>query len=139
MYILGHLALGYFFSKPLKYFGYKINYLYIAFFSLLPDIDFLIPSITHRGPTHSITAILVMMIASLIIRKLLPYFFAFSSHILVGDLLTANGVKLLWPISRKDYVIHTIFITGQNQMFVEVILFLLAILVFFITKDYKQT
>ena len=138
MYLLGHLALGYFFSKPFQYLGYKINYFHLAIFSLLPDIDFLIPYVTHRGPTHSLSAILVLFAITIFIPKLLPYLAAFISHILVGDLITANGVRLFWPFSRAYYFIQTL-VTYENQMTVEFVLFLLAFILFVSLKEWKNT
>lgn len=60
MYFLGHMALGYFAALlTRKTTGTQYSILPVWFFSMLPDIDLLLPFMSHRGATHSLAAILV--------------------------------------------------------------------------------
>jgi len=60
MYVLGHMALGYFAALlTRKTTGTQYSILPVWFFSMLPDIDLLLPFMSHRGATHSLAAILV--------------------------------------------------------------------------------
>jgi len=136
--MLGHLALGYISSKALqRYLKYDINILYLAIFSLLPDIDFLFQNIKHRGPTHSLSAILLLFVMAIISSRLIPYLIAFCSHI-IGDLITSQGVQLLWPIYKNNYKIPIPFLYGWNQLLIEFTLFILAMLLIYYFKDYKN-
>ena len=136
---MGHLSLGYFSYKLIqKHIKYDVNFLFLAIFSVLPDIDFLIPFVRHRGSTHSLSAILLLMLLNIIFTRLVPYVFAYSSHILIGDLFTAHGVRLLWPLSKEFFVISIPFLYGWNQLLLEFITFLVAILLIYITKDFKR-
>jgi membrane-bound metal-dependent hydrolase YbcI (DUF457 family) len=55
----------------------------------------------HRGPTHSIITISVLMIPFFVVyrKKAIPYYAALLSHILIGDFFT-GGVQLFWPLSK---------------------------------------
>lgn len=69
MYALGHLAIGYFAASSIeKIKGNLQKILIVWFFSLLHDIDILLPFTSHRGATHSLVAISILMIASLFRR-----------------------------------------------------------------------
>ncbi|MFC1803162.1 metal-dependent hydrolase [Thermoproteota archaeon] len=131
----------------MAYFTYKLlqkfikndaNFLFLAIFSMLPDVDFLIPFLRHRGSTHSLSAILFLLFFTIFFTRLVPYLAAFSSHILIGDLFTAYGVRLFWPLSKEFYVIPISFLGGWNQLLIEFTLFFFSILLFFYTQDYKR-
>jgi membrane-bound metal-dependent hydrolase YbcI (DUF457 family) len=104
-----------------------------SLFSLLPDIDHpesmigrLFPSLSkniqrkygHRTVTHSLFAIMIMsviLLPLLLVPKILQWgwsfwssmysagLLAFSSHIFL-DLFNKSGVRLLAPISQKEYI-----------------------------------
>ena len=138
LYLLGHLALGYFFSKALqRRLRYDYNLLVLGAFSLLPDIDFYLQNVKHRGPTHSLAAILLLLILTLAYTKLAPYLIAYGSHIF-GDVITSQGTQLLWPIEDRFYRVQVPFLYGETQLLVEFVLFLLAIILIIYFKDYNN-
>ena len=123
MYLLGHLALGYFaasFTGKTTETKYRITQVW--FFSMLPDIDILLPFIEHRGATHSIAAILVLTVMSLVRRQLLPYVASYASHILLGDLIS-GGVQLLWPLTNTVFAINLLTQPSLLELIVEIVLF----------------
>jgi len=134
MYILGHMALGYFSAKIIKNItGYNFNIFIVWFLSVLPDIDLIIPSLLHRGPTHSLTIILLVFIITYLAKiKLMPYVAAFGSHSLIGDLLTSNvgewgiGVQLFWPFTAEKFSLPLEMSLNQ-QLNIEQILFIIMI------------
>ena len=74
--------------------------------SVLADIDLLIPGLEHRGPTHSIILLTLLLIPALIRyrKKAIPYYVALIQHPLIGDFLTGGqGIQLLWPITMDSY------------------------------------
>ena len=99
MFPLAHFALAFFMAEIAKIFTKnEYNLLWVWFVSLLPDIDFLIPFITHRGPTHSVTVYMFITIVILIVfRKGFAYLGAWGSH-LIGDYFTDYGCQLFWPV-----------------------------------------
>jgi membrane-bound metal-dependent hydrolase YbcI (DUF457 family) len=77
MFAIGHFALGYLFGKGTgKLAHVKINLPLLLAASVLPDIDLILRFLTHRGPTHSLLAITVLMIPLFILyrKKALPYY-----------------------------------------------------------------
>jgi len=98
MYRLGHVGLGLAASSlvdpsatPLVLLG-----------AVLPDYD-LRYGIPHRGPTHSIFLVALLAIAAMADPGLwfLKYLaLGVATHI-IGDLITGNGVSLLWPINNR--------------------------------------
>jgi len=134
MYILGHMALGYFSAKVVKKItGYNYNIFLVWFLSLLPDIDIIIPNLLHRGPTHSLTIILIVFIITYLVKiSLMPYVAALGSHSLIGDLLTSNvgewgmGVQILWPFTTEAYILP-LTMSFNNQIIIEQILFTIMI------------
>ena len=123
MYFLGHFALGYFAaSSTRKITGIRFRLLPLWFFSMLPDIDVLLPFMSHRGPTHSLAAILIMIAVSLVWRALLPYAASYASHILVGDLITGKS-PLLWPLTGAVFGVPLFHQPSYLETAVEVILF----------------
>jgi len=122
MYFLGHLALGYFAASLIgKATGIQYRLLPIWFFSMLPDVDLLLPFMSHRGATHSLAAMLALAAVSLFRRELLPYAASYASHILVGDLVT-GGSPLLWPLTDAVFGI-LLLQSSLLEIAVEVMLF----------------
>lgn len=102
--------------------------------SVISDIDFLIPLIEHRGPTHSII-VAIMIFAPILAtyrRKAVPYLAAFIHHPLLGDYMTARGVQLFWPITMGYYGIA---IEDRLEIYLEWLLFATLIIVMLKAKD----
>ena len=54
MYLVGHVALGYLLGKAVsKLWKVDVNIPLLSIASVIVDVDILIPSLKHRGPTHS--------------------------------------------------------------------------------------
>lgn len=123
MYIPGHLALGYFAASLTGKVSYtRKRLLTVWFFSILPDVDLLLPFVRHRGATHSLVAILILVALSLYRRDMFPYTAAYASHILVGDFVT-GGSLLLWPLTDAVIgmnLLHQLSLLGIS---VEIVLF----------------
>lgn len=141
MYILGHIGLGYIAFKLInrnKDYDVSIALLY----SLLPDIDILLPYIEHRGPTHSLLFPTFILIIYLILD---PSKFSYSipiyTHIfadIIAQPITYGYMKLLWPINNKIYQINPIVIMRTNQeAYLEIFIFIISAILF-IKSDYKQ-
>jgi membrane-bound metal-dependent hydrolase YbcI (DUF457 family) len=129
MFAIGHFAIGYLFGKGTsKLVHVKINLPLLLAASVLPDIDLLFRFVTHRGLTHSIITITILMIPFFILyrKKALPYFAVLLSHILVGDFFT-GGVELLWPISHSTFGVLNFEVTSLTIAATELVLFLVTI------------
>jgi inner membrane protein len=76
---------------------------------MLPDVDLLIGG--HRGPSHSLTAALLVGVAVLIVsrekRLALASAVAYASHVLLdwlgSDTSSPIGIMALWPFTRDYY------------------------------------
>jgi membrane-bound metal-dependent hydrolase YbcI (DUF457 family) len=127
MYIPGHLALGYFAASLTgKPTGKRHRLLYVWFFSMLPDVDLLLPFMGHRGATHSLAAAMALASLTLYRRDFLPYAAAYASHILVGDLIT-GGSPLLWPLTNTIIGIELLRQPSLTEIGVEILLFMAMI------------
>ena len=94
------------------------------FISIAPDFDLLIPFLDHRTATHSILIGLIVFLPFLIKNKKgLPYYAAFVSHPLIGDMFTSYGVQLLWPLQTWFVAPPPFYITSSMQPFVEIPMF----------------
>ena len=142
MYASGHIALGYVTGKIIsKATKQSQNIPILWTLSLLPDIDFLIPGLQHRGPTHSIILAILLFTPLFIIRprKTAPYFAALATHSLIGDYITDGGVKLLWPISSEWVKLdRTIPLGSVPETYIELALFAALILTLIISRDLKK-
>jgi membrane-bound metal-dependent hydrolase YbcI (DUF457 family) len=142
MFAVGHISTAYLLTRGLKRGIFQsMNIPLIWAFSLLPDIDLLIPGVRHMGPTHSITFAIAVLIILILYkgREGLPYFLAYASHTILGDLITNRGVRFLWPLTQRAYQVPLPFL--RNPAFnvnLELTLFGLFILVFILTKDYSE-
>ena len=142
MLAVGHISVAYLLTRGLKRIGWPSMSIPLVWaFSLLPDLDLLIPGLRHMGPTHSIT-FAIAVLTSLILykgREATPYFLAYASHTILGDLITNRGVQFLWPLTQRAYQITLPF--SRNPAFstnLELTLFGLFILAYIITKDYAS-
>ncbi len=122
----------------------KLNIPILLVLSILPDIDILYDyatnSMIHRGPTHSVIIAFFAFIPIIILyrKKAVPYFLALISHPLIGDYFVGGKVQLLWPFSTKEFgfgYINSIF--DPRNILLEVILFIVATLILYKSKDWK--
>jgi membrane-bound metal-dependent hydrolase YbcI (DUF457 family) len=128
MFAIGHFAIGYLFGKGAsKLVHVKVNLPLLLAASVLPDIDLLLRLFTHRGPTHSIITITILMIPLFAIyrKKVIPYFAALLSHVLVGDFF-AGGIELLWPLSHSTIGVLNFEVTSLTISVTELVLFLVT-------------
>lgn len=124
MYPPGHLALGYFSGVLYKRVtGKNFNLGVIWVFSLLPDLDLVVPGLVHRGPSHSVVVALLFFY-----RGSLPYLVSLLSHSLIGDYFTAFGCQLFWPFAsswfRYEYALCS---SGGVLFYVEGFLFVVMV------------
>ena len=140
MYPLGHLALGYFAGKiTSKITKNETNILLLWIFSMLPDIDILIPGLVHRGPTHSIIVATAIFTPIMIYyKKGTSYYASLLSHSLIGDYITAYGCQLLWPINQTWYKYENALTCTTQMIPLEILLFTIMIGHILIEK-YKTT
>ena len=104
--------------------------------SVLPDLDLALPFLMHRGPTHSLITITVLMIPFFIAyrKQAIPYYAALLSHILIGDFFT-GGVELLWPLSHSWFGALTLEVTSLPSIVTELVLFVLTLPVMYKLGD----
>lgn len=131
------MALGYFSARATRSVTRgNFNLFLVWFISVSPDIDVLIPSLIHRGPTHSLVAILIFAVPVLLLRReWLPYVASFGSHALIGDLITGTrgtpGSMLFWPISSRFVNVGGYIRMGSGiEVKLEIFLFAVMIIVF---------
>jgi len=135
-YAVGHLAVGYLCGKvTTKVLNAKLNLPLIFLVSIISDIDLLIPSLIHRGPTHSITLSLLIFLPVFVIhgKEALQYFVGLIQHPLIGDYLTGD-TQLLWPLTTKWYGAG-VGMTSQTNILLEWGLFLTFLTLMIKTKD----
>ena len=142
MFAIGHISLGYITGKTLgNLTKHNPSIPLLWTLSLLPDIDFLIPSIRHWGPTHSLIIALIIFATFLIKRpkKTLPYFAAFLTHSAIGDFITYGGVMLLWPLSTEMMGYWSPLMMGSAaETHIELTLFAVLIFVLIASGDLKN-
>ncbi len=141
MLVLGHIALGYITGKIVsKATDQSINIPVIWIFSLLPDIDLLIPGLQHRGPTHSVIVALIIFTPIFIIAswKAAPYFAALASHSLIGDYFT-GGAQLFWPLSLEWLGYEGSMRMGSPfEIFIEFALFAVMIAILILSRVLRE-
>ena len=109
--------------------------------SLLPDLDLLIPGVRHMGPTHSIIFAIIVFLPLFIYKRdeVLPYFLGYTSHTVLGDLITNRGTWFLWPLTQRTFAIPLPFTCKHTfSTNLELALFGLFVLVFILTRDYAK-
>jgi hypothetical protein len=106
----------------------KVNLPLLFAASVLPDVDLLMRFLMHRGPTHSLITITVLMIPFFIVyrKQAIPYYAALLSHILIGDFFT-GGVQLFWPLSQARFGALNIDVTSLTNVIAELVLFFLTL------------
>lgn len=141
MYAIGHLALGYMFARLVNK-EKTLNIPLVWFLSMLPDIDFLIPQLKHRGQTHSLILHIIIFIPLFLMkgRKMIPYFLALTSHSVIGDYFTSYGVALFWPIDRRYFSFISTINTGTIlESIIELILFSIMVITIILYKDNENS
>lgn len=140
MFAVGHMSVAYLLTRGLKRFGWpSMSIPLVWVFSLLPDLDLLIPGIIHMGPTHSIMFAFAAFLPLFLYKgkEVVPYFLGYASHTVLGDLITNHGVWFLWPLSRRRFGVFTPYTYRPYfSANLELVLFGLFVLVFIITRDY---
>lgn len=133
------MALGYLLAKPTsKLLKTRLVVPFVLVLSTLPDADIIVPSL-HRGPSHSVITALLVFVPFIILyrKKAVPYFLALVSHAVIGDFLIGGGVQLLWPLSDAKFGNYWFFtrITDPANVALELVLFVVATIVMFKTRD----
>jgi hypothetical protein len=143
MFAVGHLALGYITGKgAARFLNVNVNIPLIFLASILPDIDFLIPGLMHRGPIHSIILYALVFIPVIILYKKIGiiYFLCIAQHLLLGDFLTAgygDGVQLLWPLTSNLYSAG-IYLANAASVYLEWTFFVICLAWMFKAGDLRK-
>ena len=90
----------------------------------------------HRGPTHSLITITILMIPFFVVyrKQAIPYYAALLSHILIGDFFT-GGVELLWPLSHSWFGALNLEVTQLPSVVTELVLFVSTVPVMYKLGD----
>ena len=140
MYALGHIALGYIVSKGIcKVIGRPVNIFLVIALSVLPDIDFFLPGVYHRGITHSIVLSALIFLPFLIrdFNGSIPYLGALISHSFIGDFFTGD-VLLFWPLSSRFFKYSGFVpLKSSEEAYLEIILFSVFVIIFTWVKEYN--
>ncbi len=129
MFAVGHFALGYLFGKGSSKLAHvKVNLPLLLAASVLPDVDLLLRFLMHRGPTHSILTITVLMVPFFVVyhKQAIPYYAALLTHILIGDFFT-GGIQLFWPLSQNWFGALDFKVSSLPIAATELTLFLLTV------------
>jgi len=134
VFSVGHLAVSNLLGKASsKLLNVDVNVPVLFFVSVLPDMDFIIPGLEHRGPTHSLIIFSLLFLPVLVAyRKVaIPYLLAVAQHSLIGDYLT-GGIQLFWPITTQCYGVE---ISSLTNVSLEWIVFSASLTLMLGTKD----
>ena len=143
MFAVGHLALGYISGKvAAKFLNVNINVPMIFLVSILPDMDFLVPGLMHRGPMHSIILYTLIFVPFIMLYKKtgIIYFLCLVQHLLLGDFLTAGcgeGIQLLWPLTSSWYSAG-IYLASALSVYLEWTSFLMCLVWMFKSRDLQK-
>ncbi len=107
--------------------------------SVISDVDLLIPFIEHRGPTHSVLAIILIFLPLLTLyrKRAIPYLLATIQHPILGDFFSGGKIQLFWPLTTGYYGIE-VGIKNPINIIAELISFTIAILVMFRSRDHTK-
>ena len=139
MFAIGHFALGYLTGKAFaKQLNIPLNMTLLLTASVIPDVDLLLRFLDHRGPTHSLITIAVLMVPFLIYygKAAIPYAIALASHSMIGDLI--GGTQLFWPLSTRLYGFLTLDVKGSFTVTLELILFIISLALMLKTRDLQR-
>jgi len=114
----------------------KVNVALIFMLSVIPDVDILIPYLTHRGPTHSILMAFIFFIPIFALHHedALPYFAALIQHSLISDFIAGGKAQLLWPLTTQTFGLE-LSIKSPASITIEWLSFLTATFIMVKTKD----
>ena len=139
MFAIGHFAIGYLAGKAsAKTLGIPVNMPLLLTASVIPDVDLLLRFLDHRGPTHSLITMAVLLIPFLIYyrKAAVPYSVALASHSLIGDL--TGGTQLFWPLSTRDFSAIDIDVASPLNATLELTLFIISIALMLKTGDLRK-
>lgn len=107
--------------------------------SVISDVDLLIPFIEHRGPTHSVLAIILIFLPLLTLyrKRAIPYLLATIQHPILGDFFSGGKIQLFWPLTTGYYGIE-VGIKNPINIIAELTSFTIAILVMFRSRDHTK-
>jgi membrane-bound metal-dependent hydrolase YbcI (DUF457 family) len=140
LFAIGHFAIGYLVGKATaRGLHVQLNMPLLLAASIIPDVDLLLRFVAHRGPTHSLFAIIALTAPFLIMyrKAALPYFVALLSHSLIGDFFT-GGTQLFWPLSREWVGALDISVMSMTNVLLELGLFFVAIAVMLRMGDLRK-
>ena len=139
MLAVGHISVAYLITRWFNGRFGAVSIPLIFTLSVLPDVDLFIPGLTHMGPTHSVIVAVLIFVPFIFVygKVMIPYFMAYTSHIVLGDFITNAGIWLLWPLTERRYALALPFACRYEfSANLELLLFGFFILVYLITKDY---
>ena len=139
-FAIGHFALGYILGKgSSKLAKVKVNMPLLLLASILPDVDLILQFIMHRGPTHSLVTVTVLMIPFFVVyrKQAIPYYAALLSHLLLGDFFT-GGIQLFWPLSQGWFGALNIEVRSLTNVATEFGLFCITLPIMFRLGDLKS-
>ena len=140
MFAIGHFALGYLAGKSAsKFANVKVNMPLLLAAAVLPDVDLILRFLMHRGPTHSLIILSVLMVPFFVLyrKRVLPYYAAVLSHVLIGDFFT-GGVQLFWPLSNSLFGAVNLSTVGLTSVVLELFFFFLALPIMYKSGDLKS-
>jgi membrane-bound metal-dependent hydrolase YbcI (DUF457 family) len=107
--------------------------------SVIPDIDLLFNSFTHRGETHSLFVAIFVFLPFFVLykKKTIPYFIAFLSHSLIGDILS-RGTQIFWPFSTEFFYFLNLSNRSWITIFLELFFFTVSIVLMLFNNDFKE-
>jgi membrane-bound metal-dependent hydrolase YbcI (DUF457 family) len=142
LYAVGHIALGYLISKgSAKALNTRLNIPLVILLAVIPDVDILFRLVQHRGPTHSVVAAIIVFLPLLFVyrKQAVPYLLALIQHSLIGDFIAARAqpVQLFWPVTTSYFGL-TIDIRSPTNVAIEWAVFLVSMIVLFLTEDFTR-
>ena len=141
MFAIGHFGLGYLLGKvSCKITGTRLNLGLLFTVSIFPDVDLLLVNFfNHRGPTHSLFFSVIGFLPFFVIykKKTIPYFVAFLSHSLIGDIYS-TGVQLFWPVSTDWISISNLLASSSITIGLEISLFVVSTVIMVFNKDFQK-
>ncbi len=139
-FAIGHFGLGYLLGKvAAKTVDIRLNLGLLFTISVIPDVDVFFRFLGHRGPTHSLFFSLIVSLPFFVWyrKKTIPYFVAFLSHFLLGDIYF-QGIQLFWPFSTDGVYVSNLSNRGGVSVVLELALFVITIVVMLLNKDFQK-
>lgn len=107
--------------------------------SVIPDVDVFFTFLGHRGPTHSLFFSFIVFLPFFVMyrKKTIPYYIAFLSHFLLGDIYF-QGIQLFWPFSTDGVYVSNLSNRGGFSVVLELALFVITIVVMLFNNDFQK-